>query len=347
MSLKGKLNRRDFMLMTGLAGLTLPTARVVKRTHSSEYLASHEEYGDFLIRREDRDDPPYSVDDSVYQRFNQRNTVFCRTRWDRRIQEAEAPYRSVPMEHMKNNDMGFTQLDYAFYRAAWTVAASLGSRNGSTGWSNGGLFSWQPLRKPPGTGVPWKPSDWSPQEVSEIVKKAARFYGASLSGIAELDRRWIYSHRYNEQATDENSNPPAGQEPPISFEDIDVPTEREDRSLLIPKSMKYVVALAFEMDRDGIETSIAGPAAAATGNGYSRMTFTAACLAEFIRGLGYHAIPSGNCTGLSIPIAIDAGLGELRRLGLLITPKYGPRVRLAKVITDMPLISPTVRYLSG
>jgi len=102
--------------------------------------------------------------------------------------------------------------------------------------------------------------------------------------------------------------------------------------------MKYVIALAFEMDIDGIDASIGGPAAAATGNGYSRMTFTASCLAEFIRALGYHAIPSGNCTGLSIPIAIDAGLGELGRLGLLITPKYGPRVRLAKVITDMPLI---------
>jgi len=37
-------------------------------------------------------------------------------------------------------------------------------------------------------------------------------------------------------------------------------------------------------------------------------------------------------------MAIDAGLGELGRLGLLITPKYGPRVRLAKVITDMPLV---------
>jgi putative sterol carrier protein/NAD-dependent dihydropyrimidine dehydrogenase PreA subunit len=40
---------------------------------------------------------------------------------------------------------------------------------------------------------------------------------------------------------------------------------------------------------------------------------------------------------LSIPLAIQAGLGEISRLGLLITPEYGPRVRLCKVYTDLPL----------
>jgi reductive dehalogenase len=68
------------------------------------------------------------------------------------------------------------------------------------------------------------------------------------------------------------------------------------------------------------------------------MAVTSTTLAEFIRLLGYRAIPAGNGVGLSIPMAVDAGLGELGRMGLLITPKYGPRVRLAKVITDMPLI---------
>jgi len=40
---------------------------------------------------------------------------------------------------------------------------------------------------------------------------------------------------------------------------------------------------------------------------------------------------------MSIPLAIQAGLGEISRMGLLITPKYGPRVRLCKVYTDLPL----------
>ncbi len=108
--------------------------------------------------------------------------------------------------------------------------------------------------------------------------------------------------------------------------------------MIIPKSMKYVVAMAFEMDKDGIDTVLGGPASAAVGEGYSKMAYTSSILAEFIRGLGYHAIPAGNSTGMSIAFAIDAGLGELGRHGLLITPKYGPRVRLAKVFTDMPLV---------
>lgn len=40
---------------------------------------------------------------------------------------------------------------------------------------------------------------------------------------------------------------------------------------------------------------------------------------------------------LSVPLAIDAGLGELGRNGLLITPEYGPCVRLCKLFTDLPL----------
>ena len=37
------------------------------------------------------------------------------------------------------------------------------------------------------------------------------------------------------------------------------------------------------------------------------------------------------------PLAIMAGLGELSRIGILITPEFGPRVRLCKVFTDLPL----------
>ena len=36
-------------------------------------------------------------------------------------------------------------------------------------------------------------------------------------------------------------------------------------------------------------------------------------------------------------VARDAGLGELGRMGLLMTPRLGPRVRLGVVTTDMPL----------
>ena len=54
-------------------------------------------------------------------------------------------------------------------------------------------------------------------------------------------------------------------------------------------------------------------AGAATGLGYSRMIEVAVKMAEFVRNLGYNAIPMGNDTALSHPLAVDAGLGELGR----------------------------------
>ncbi|MBN2619720.1 4Fe-4S dicluster domain-containing protein [candidate division WOR-3 bacterium] len=73
-------------------------------------------------------------------------------------------------------------------------------------------------------------------------------------------------------------------------------------------------------------------------DGYSRIAYCVACVAEFIRSLGYHALPMGNDTALSIPLSIDAGLGELGRLGLLVTPEHGPCVRISKIFTDIPLV---------
>jgi len=94
--------------------------------------------------------------------------------------------------------------------------------------------------------------------------------------------------------------------------------------------------MAIEMDYGKFPTSDVGMSAA-TGLGYSKMAFVSSLLAQFVRNIGYQALPCGNDTALSIPLAVDAGLGELGRNGLLITPQFGPRVRLCKVFTDLPL----------
>jgi reductive dehalogenase len=96
--------------------------------------------------------------------------------------------------------------------------------------------------------------------------------------------------------------------------------------------------MAHEMDYALMRTAPSYGEFAATGRGYSMMAYVASSVAHFIRDLGYKAIPSGNDTALSIPMAIDAGLGELGRHGILITRKFGPRVRISKVFTDLPLI---------
>jgi reductive dehalogenase len=72
--------------------------------------------------------------------------------------------------------------------------------------------------------------------------------------------------------------------------------------------------------------------------GYATCLNAANALAQFITNLGYEAVAAMNDTALNIPMAIQAGLGEYGRNGLLITPEYGPNVRIAKVFTDMELV---------
>jgi reductive dehalogenase len=147
-----------------------------------------------------------------------------------------------------------------------------------------------------------------PEILTSMIKKAASFFGADLVGIAPLNRNWLYS----ENRRGEPNN--------------------------VPESYGYAIVMAVEMDYDAIASSPAFTSSAATGLGYSMMAFVELELAAFIQRLGYNAMTSGNNVALSVPLAIDAGLGQYGRHGILITKPYGPRVRIAKVLTDMPLV---------
>jgi reductive dehalogenase len=270
--------------------------------------------------------------------MSEKSTTFSRNVWDPDRQDR--PETSENLAHInlvegKGRIPNQTRLDYAFMAASWHVANVHGRAS----------YEWDLHRgMVRGLGLhelgPWDPAelDMNWDAATQAVKHAALFYGASLAGIAELNPLWLYSDRFSPRGEDR------GHAIPVLSEGERF--AQSDEALYIPQSMNRVIALAFEEDFYGIANSPGRLASAAVGDGYSRMAYTAATLAEFVRGLGYRAIPAGNGIGLSIPMAIDAGLGELGRLGLLITPKYGPRIRLAKVITDMPLI-PDLRISFG
>ena len=155
------------------------------------------------------------------------------------------------------------------------------------------------------------------QRITNLIKKAARWFGADLVGIAGLNRTWIYSH-WGDHSVKLGLGGNVG-----------APIE-------LPEYFTNVIVMAVEMDYQHIRKSPA--VESATDLAYSKMGFIAPSMARFIQELGYHAMPSGNDTALSIPLAVDAGLGELGRNGILITEKYGPRIRLCKVFTDLPLV---------
>ncbi|MFC1627906.1 reductive dehalogenase [Gemmatimonadota bacterium] len=326
------VGRRDFLHLLGIgagalgAGLAAP--RVVAETAGGHLIESESEYGGFLVEQMTNGKYPYTCDPDVIARMDEKFTIFSRNGWDPVRLESLRQQPDVSHVNLVEGEgkvPNQTRLDYALMSAAWRYSglADPYAWTGASGRMAGpGLTS----------GGAWDPGDidmnWNDATIA--VKHAALFFGASLAGVAEVNPLWIYGTSYAPSRDDRQRTIP------VHYEGDRM--ERSADAWYVPESMNRFVSLAFEEDYWAIANSPGRLASAATGSGYSRMAITASTLAEFIRSLGYRAIPAGNGFGLSIPIAVDAGLGEVGRLGLLTTPRYGPRVRLAKVLTDMPLV---------
>jgi len=158
----------------------------------------------------------------------------------------------------------------------------------------------------------WDVSD--PATLTRDIKNAAIYYGADMVGICKLDRRWIYSHSFDLGSGEYN------------------PQE-------IPEDFQYAIVMGFGEDHQMLRYAPTYIADAETSLGYSRMAITNAYVSKFIKVLGHKAMScSTNTVGMTIPMAIEAGLGQLGRNGLLITREFGPAVRISKVLTSLPLI---------
>lgn len=160
---------------------------------------------------------------------------------------------------------------------------------------------------------PKKRLEQSPSENSKMVKRLSRYLGADLCGVAGLDQAFVYSH--------------VGRGPEAYGQAID-------------QSHKYAIAFSVEMDEPMVSAAPQVPVIVETANKYVEAAKISIILAGFIRRLGYPArahIAGSNYQAVLPPIAWQAGLGELGRLGFLITWTHGPRARLGLVTTDLPL----------
>jgi ferredoxin len=101
----------------------------------------------------------------------------------------------------------------------------------------------------------------------------------------------------------------------------------------------YAIAITVEMDRRMMQSSPRGSSVMESSEQYLRSGVMALKLAAWIRELGYEATAhiDGHYEVICPLVAVDAGLGTIGRIGLLMTPRLGPRVRIAVVTTDMPL----------
>jgi ferredoxin len=156
-----------------------------------------------------------------------------------------------------------------------------------------------------------------PREITSLIKTVTLHLGADEVGIASLNPAFVYSH--------------VGRGPEPWGEPIE-PRHR------------FAIMFTLEMSFDNVETAPQLPITEESARAYLEGASIATSLAQYIRDLGYPArahIAGSNYQIMLPPVAYDAGLGELGRHGYLISHRFGARVRLGAVTTDLPLVSDT------
>jgi ferredoxin len=149
-------------------------------------------------------------------------------------------------------------------------------------------------------------------KLTAYLKELALYYGALDVGITPLRKSHIYSR-----------------------------IGRGSGAYGAPIELDHQFALAFTVEMDFQKTRMA-PKPALTmesGRQYVESARVAVQLAAALRDLGYPARAhiDGNYRVIAPLVARDAGLGEIGRMGLLMTPRQGPRVRIGVVTTSAPL----------
>ena len=160
------------------------------------------------------------------------------------------------------------------------------------------------------------PFDISPARAAEKIKGFARHLGADLVRIGPLNPDYVYTHIGKTKFYPDRQ-----------------------RGTPIHLTHKSAVSMAISITPGFIKSGPVLPSSIETLRVYTRLGMISDMIAGYIRSLGFSARAHNlfNYQVLCVPVAIDAGLGELSRMGIMITKELGPSLKLATVTTDMPL----------
>ena len=158
-----------------------------------------------------------------------------------------------------------------------------------------------------------KKTEIQPGNLTRFIKGWTSYLGAHSAGITELQDYHLYTVR----GRGVNKGKP------------------------VIKRHKYAIAFTVEMDYDNVMTAPGSPIILESSQQYLVSATIALQLATFLNKLGYNSREhiDGDYELICPLVAHDAGLGEIGRMGLLMTPRLGPRVRIAVVTTNAPLVS--------
>ncbi len=237
-------------------------------------------------------------------RIDERTTMFARARLTPGSPEYNAYYAAHPEHHTADErfraNPGLLTPGALFYDER--LAAS----------PEGSFFLTESLRHAVDGPVAGTAVQRSPRAMTAWIKELAAYHGAVETGICELQASHVYTHIGRGSGAYGD---------PITLDH------------------RYAIAISVEMDHEMLNSAPHMPTVMESARQYARSGQIAVILAAAIRALGYPARAhiDGNYRVIAPLVAKQAGLGEIGRMGLLMTPRLGPRVRLAVITTDLPL----------
>ncbi|MGF1722991.1 4Fe-4S dicluster domain-containing protein [Vibrio kyushuensis] len=194
------------------------------------------------------------------------------------------------------------------FALGWAHSAAYARGNSSSN------FPPQPNGHPDEVDFQWVKRDpmpfKSPKHASELIRQMAFKFGMSCVGITKLDPNFVFKNTMRGMPSWDDS---------------------------IPKHWKNVIIFGTPMNWDPLYAAIGY---STSYDGYFRAQNASALMSAYLGELGYSARPQWPGSNYEIivpPLAIQAGMGEASRNGILLTPELGPNIRLAAVITDLDL----------
>ncbi len=148
-----------------------------------------------------------------------------------------------------------------------------------------------------------------PRVMSRHLKSLAYFLGADLVGIGSLPPSAVYTH--------------SGHGDPI---------EAPYKYAIVFLARKHEPTLAASNGWDDIVD-------AASFQSYQRLALQTEVAANYLRRLGYEAMPSNMMNYLTLmpQVILEAGLGEVSRMGIIVNPFLGANFKAAAVLTNLEL----------
>ncbi len=322
------LSRRDFMKALGLGGLglgvaaTLPPAPPVHDLDEAMALPVANPGRPSWVKVVDK--PTVEIDWSIMRRFDYHYVMWAsglrRELGPEQYDEVLRAQRNNRLTWMAQKRPGFLLRDVALKEANhWAPNSFMGPQTSPT---------------PASLGVPRY--EGTPEENARLVRAFLRAHGAYHVSFVELDtattEKLIYAY---------DTGVGEAQGPRIDILDVDQPEDHPQQGYrVLPKKARWVIVYSLRMMDEFIKRPATQIGDREHYYMYNLRSLIQGQLQQFLRTLGYMCLGEAsnfNALGVTTGFGVLAGLGEMSRIGHIITPEFGIQQRVNKAITDLPL----------